>query len=116
MADNLEELITELCSTQQLRGKVIQAASLQKSYDEWVQGGRAAEGPDHEQLHLVFQYGIIYAVDMLAKKMKAGQYYHGDGSESLDGDLSITIDNVFRASGLAHENGDVMTIEEIKNA
>lgn len=115
MATTLQGIVTELCETQRLRGQVLQACSMQKSYDEWSKDGHPKEGPDHEQLHLVFQWGIQYALDMLAPRMGVERYDAGDGSESVEGDVSITIDNIIREAGLAHENGDVFSAEEIKS-
>lgn len=47
-----------------------------------------------------FDEGFTAACDMLADIIGAGDWVMGDGSESWDGDASITLINVLRAGGL----------------
>lgn len=113
MAKTLDKSISELCTEQQLRGEVIQGANIQRAYNEWSKAGNPCELPTNAHLERVFQSGIEYALNLLSGKMGVSEYQWGDGSESVDGDVEITIDNIFREAGLADENGDVYTPLEL---
>lgn len=111
----LDGLITQLCSEQQLRGEVIQGASIQRSYNEWSKAGMPPEPFEDTHLDRVFQSGIEYALRLFATKyMGVKQWDGGDGTETIEGDVMVEFGNIFAEAGLKDRDGDPYDGQQLK--
>lgn len=65
--------------------------------------------PDYDHpLRCVFESGIQYAVELLAKELGVEHYTPCDGTEEFDGDLGGTLINIVAAAGSTDENEDYL--------
>lgn len=70
---------------------------------------------DHP-LRCVYESGIQYAVNLLAKVLKVEDYEVCDGTEEFDGDLGGTMFNIVLAAMPNDEHGDPMHPSEVRAA
>ena len=70
--------------------------------------------PDYDHpLRCVFESGVQYAVDLLAKVLKVEDYQVCDGTEEFDGDLGGTMFNIVLAAMPKDEHGDELHPSEL---
>lgn len=70
--------------------------------------------PDYDHpLRCVFESGIQYTVDLLAKMLKVDDYEVCDGTEEFDGDLGGTLINIVLAAMPSDEHGDPIYPSEL---
>lgn len=67
-------------------------------------------------LRCVYESGIQYAVNLLAKVLKVDDYEVCDGTEEFDGDLGGTMFNIVLAAMPNDEHGDPMHPSEVRAA
>jgi hypothetical protein len=64
----------------------------------------------------VFDSGVQYAVELLAKELKVDDWTPCDGTEEYDGDLGGTLMNIVRAAMPEDEHGEPMWPKEVRAA
>ncbi|MFT3967612.1 MAG: hypothetical protein QM690_17190 [Sphingobium sp.] len=71
--------------------------------------------PDYDHpMRCVFESGIQYAVELLAKTLNVEDYDICDGTEEFDGDLSGTLFNIVLAAMPQDEHGDPLHPEQVR--
>lgn len=69
--------------------------------------------PDYDHpLRPVFESGIQYAVELLAKVLKVADYEVCDGTEEFDGDLGGTLFNIVTETWPKDEHGDWIDLRD----
>ncbi len=61
----------------------------------------------------VWQAAIIWTLGIVGEVVGAKEWERGDGSETLDGDVSAEVTNIMRAAGLVNSDGDPITGKEL---
>lgn len=70
--------------------------------------------PDYDDpMRCVFESGVQYAVELLAKELGVEDYQPCDGTEEFDGDLGGTMMNIVCASLPEHSDGERMRPNEV---
>lgn len=73
--------------------------------------------PDYDDpLRCVFESGVEYAVNLLAKEMKVDDWTPCDGTEEFDGDLGGTLMNIVLAAMPKDEHGDPVHPSDLPTA
>jgi hypothetical protein len=73
--------------------------------------------PDYDHpVRCVFESGIQYAVELLAKELKVDDWQPCDGTEEFDGDLGGTLMNIVLAAMPKDEHGDPMWPQDVRAA
>lgn len=57
-----------------------------------------------------FQRAIQWTLNLVGRHLGAKDWEGGDGSETVEGDVSAEIDNIMRAAGLVDGHGDVVQV------
>ncbi len=71
--------------------------------------------PDYDHpLRCVYESGIQYAVDLLAKVLSVTDYEICDGTEEFDGDLGGTMFNIVLAAMPTDADGDAMHPKDVR--
>lgn len=60
----------------------------------------------------VWQAAICWTLAIVGKSLGAEDWEGGDGSETLDGDVSAEVTHIMRAAGLVNRDGDPITRED----
>ncbi|WP_311270879.1 hypothetical protein [Sphingobium sp. WCS2017Hpa-17] len=73
--------------------------------------------PDYDSpMRCVYESGIQYAVNLLAKTLEVDDWEPCDGTEEFDGDLGGTLFNIVLAAMPKNADGDPMHPEEVRRA
>lgn len=113
----------EICRT-----AIIKLQALKRAFAEQSGAGELAEAikpfadfhgdlPDYyDPLRCVYESGIQYAVELLAKTLDVADYEVCDGTDEFDGDLGGTMFNIVLAAMPENEHGDRMHPSEVRAA
>ncbi|WP_287461199.1 hypothetical protein [Sphingomonas sp.] len=75
------------------------------------------ELPDYDHpLRCVYESGIQYAVELLAKELKVDDWTPCEGTEEFDGDLGGTLMNIVLAAMPKDQDGDPMWPQDVRDA
>lgn len=88
---------------------------LRESIKPWADYHGDLPDFDHP-LRCVFESGVQFTVELLAKELGVENWDTCDGTEEFEGDLGGTLINIIHASGSADEHGDYVPPRELAAA